>query len=398
MRVVLNAPPGFGKSRLLAKLAASYKPSLVFVRSHVEGFQMARYIREFGEEASLLFGRAALCPFGASTAAQCLSLREGGVCKATSKTLSKYVPDVEAVYEAGVCPYEFFHASARGRRVAVLPLAYLSKVGNVSAVADLFEEVAFVALDEVHNFLSVVPVGDDEFYSRRYCAEEGGLLLCLALPLVGELARRAPRLMAASASVVRHFADIFTYFLSSQYIQVEELPGRENLEVEYIPLEIRYRTRLRPTYVEKVVDVIKRTYEQYRRVVAFFPNKELASYYAAKMDGLPVSDKPLGDIDHVVVTYFGSPLSEGVNLSVKAGVLVGFPFPNVKSRELWLKVRLLDRLGFGGYKYGILFTAVNNVVQAAGRVARGLTEERKHIALVDDRFLQYRRLLPSYLQ
>jgi len=282
--------------------------------------------------------------------------------------------------------------------VAVLPLAYLSKVGNVSAVADLFEEVAFVALDEVHNFLSVVPVGDDEFYSRRYCAEEGGLLLCLALPLVGELARRAPRLMAASASVVRHFADIFTYFLSSQYIQVEELLGQENLEVEYIPLEIRYRTRLRQTYVEKVVDIVKRTYEQYRRVVVFFPNKELASYYAAKMDALPVSEKPLGDIDHIIVTYFGSPLSEGVNLSVKAGVLVGFPFPNIKSRELWLKVRLLDRLGFGGYKYGVLFTAINNVIQAAGRVARRLTEERKYIALVDDRFLQYRRLLPSYLQ
>ena len=43
-----------------------------------------------------------------------------------------------------------------------------------------------------------------------------------------------------------------------------------------------------------------------------------------------MSERPLGDIDHVVVTYYGSPVSEGVNLDVKAGVLVGFPIPDVK--------------------------------------------------------------------
>jgi Rad3-related DNA helicase len=105
---------------------------------------------------------------------------------------------------------------------------------------------------------------------------------------------------------------------------------------------------------------------------------------------LQVSERPLGDIDHVVVTYYGSPVSEGVNLDVKAGVLVGFPIPDVKSRELWLKRRILNRLGFDGYKYAVLFTAVNHVVQAAGRVMRNLAREKKLLLLIDNRFTQYR--------
>ena len=85
-----------------------------------------------------------------------------------------------------------------------------------------------------------------------------------------------------------------------------------------------------------------------------------------------MSERPLGDIDHVVVTYYGSPVSEGVNLDVKAGILVGFPIPDVKSRELWLKKRILNGLGFDGYKYAVLFTAVNHVVYVAEGAFRHL--------------------------
>ncbi|MFN3804049.1 MAG: helicase C-terminal domain-containing protein [Pyrobaculum sp.] len=396
MRAVINAPPGYGKSRLIARLAATRRPAVVFVRSHLEGLQMARYIKEFGRDAGLLFGRKALCPFNARDSVECLKLREH-VCKAVSKRPKALVFDIRELYGEGVCPYEALHVAGRERDVVVLPLAYISKVSNISAIADLFEAIELAAVDEVHNALSVVKVNDWDFYSRRYCVEDGGALYCLALPLVGELLKSVRNLVAASASVLRPFSKIFTYFLNASYVHIGHMPGAENLHVEYIPLEIRYKTRIRREYVERVVREIQRVYEEYRRVAVFLPNRRLASLYLKKLAGLPVSTQPLGDLDHVVVTYYGSPISEGVNLSVRAGVLVGFPFPNVKSRELWLGVKILRRMGFSGYKYGVLFAAVNNVVQAVGRVARDLAVEKKYVLLIDDRFWQFRHLLPSYI-
>jgi Rad3-related DNA helicase len=396
VRYILYAPPGFGKSRLIARLAASRR-SLIFVRSHVEGLQMARYVAEYGGDAGVLFGRRHLCPFKAENWAQCFELRDGGRCKAKSRRAEVLIFDVDELYKMGVCPYEALHVEGRRKGVVVLPLAYLSKVSNISVVADLFEEVEFVALDEAHNLLSTVEVSSEELYSKRYCIGDGGGLTCLILPLVGEVAGRARFLLAASASIIRQFSDIFTYFLRAEYIEIQRLPGEENLDVDYMPLKIRYKTRLKRRYVDAVVDKIRQVFREYKRAVVFLPNKELASLYASKIADLPVSDQPLGDIDHVIVTYYGSPISEGVNLNVRAGVLVGFPIPDIRSRELWKKVEILKRLGFDGYKYGVLFTAVNHVVQAAGRVMRGLDRERKYILLIDDRFAEYKSYLPRYL-
>lgn len=397
MRIVLYSPPGTGKSRAIAEAAARSRRALVFIRSHLEGLQIARYIAEFGGDAALLFGRRSFCPFGAESSLQCLKLRESGVCKAQSRRPLKLVFDVDELYRQGVCPYEALHAAGRRSNVVVLPLAYLSKVSNVSAVADLFEDVDFVALDEAHNLLSMVEVRDDELYSRRYCVDAGGRLMCLALPLVGELMRGARRLVAASASITRRFSYIFTHFLRAEYVEISTLPGVENLEVDLIPLKVRYRTRMTRRCVEAVGEAVRRVFREHRRVVVFLPNKELAEFYASRLGDLPVSERPLGDIDHVVVTYYGSPVSEGVNLDVKAGVLVGFPIPDVRSDELWLEVDVLNRLGFDGYKYAVLFTAVNHVIQAVGRVVRNLAREKKYILLIDDRFVEYRHLLPNYL-
>ncbi|ACB39820.1 helicase C-terminal domain-containing protein [Pyrobaculum neutrophilum] len=397
MRIVVNAPPGYGKSRRIAAVAAGRRKALVFVKSHLEGLQMAKYVEESGGRAGLLFGRRSLCPLGAENAYQCLRLREQGVCKARSGRVEKLIFDVERLYKMGVCPYEAVHVAGRRANVVVLPLAYLSKVSNLAAVADLLEEADLVALDEAHNLLAVIPVRDEELYSRRYCLPGRDAPMCLALPLVGEVVRRARGLIAASASILRRFSSPFTQHLSAQFVEVRRLPGEENLEVDFKPLEFRYRTRMRDAYVEAVAKEVRRLYETYGRVAVFLPNKELASYYMRRLGDVPASDKPLGDIDHVIVTYYGSPVSEGVNLDVKAGVLVGFPIPNIKSRELWLMVEALNRLGYDGYRYAVLFTAVNHVIQAAGRVMRNLQRERKYILLMDDRFTEYKHLLPSYI-
>lgn len=396
MRILLNAPPGYGKSRAIAKIAAQKRRALIFVRSHLEGLQMARYVEEYGGSAGLLFGRKTLCPFGAENLLQCLKLREVGVCRAKSRRLEKPAFDIDEIYKQGACPYEVLHVSGRHTNVIILPIAYISKISNIVAISDLFEEVDFVALDEVHNLLTTVSVQDDELYSKQYCVADE-TPICLALPLIGELVKKTKSLLAASASVLRHFSQIFTYFLNARFVEIEKIPGIENLEIDLIPAKIRYNTRTKSRYVELVTREVKRVYQEYGQVIVFFPNKELAMYYLSKMSDLPVSDQPLGDINHVIVTYYGSPISEGINLNVKAGVFVGFPIPNIKSRELWLKIKILYRLGFNGYKYGILFTAVNHIVQAVGRVLRDLNRERKYILFIDDRYTKYKHLLPRYL-
>ncbi|MEM0369853.1 MAG: helicase C-terminal domain-containing protein [Pyrobaculum sp.] len=397
MRFIIYAPPGVGKSKLLAKLAASLTPSIIFVKSHLEALQTARYVEIFGGRAGLLFGRKSLCPLGAEDKAQCLRLRESGECKARSKRAPRRIYDIVELYKAGVCPYEAFHVVGRNADVFIMPLAYISKVSNVAAVSDLFEEIEFVALDEVHNLLTMVDVEDYEQYSKKYCISDHSTILCLALPLVGEITKKTPRVAAASASVTPYFADIFKYFLNAKYVKIDELPGLENLVVEYLPLRVRYKTRQSRKFIEKISQLIEEIFQQYGRIILFLPNKKLVPLYLKSLRTIPTSEKPLGDIDHVVVTYYGSPISEGVNIDVKAGILLGFPIPDVKSRELWLTVKVLDRLGFSGYKYGILFTAINHVIQAAGRVVRNLTNEKKYIILIDDRFYKYKYLLPNYL-
>ncbi|MBP1449724.1 MAG: hypothetical protein JZD41_06940 [Thermoproteus sp.] len=90
MRVLLYAPPGFGKSRLIAKLAASRGGRIaVFVRSHLEALQLMKYIDKYGSQASLMFGRSSLCVHGARTQGDCLELREKGICKIKYKYINK---------------------------------------------------------------------------------------------------------------------------------------------------------------------------------------------------------------------------------------------------------------------------------------------------------------------
>ncbi|MGC9169387.1 MAG: helicase C-terminal domain-containing protein [Thermoproteus sp.] len=97
-----------------------------------------------------------------------------------------------------------------------------------------------------------------------------------------------------------------------------------------------------------------------------------------------------------MITYFGSPLSEGVNVDADAAILVGFPIPNVTDSWLKAKMQIVDRLGLSGFRYVLLFAAVSNSVQAMGRVMRGLENREKYVAAVDDRFWKYRWAMPRW--
>lgn len=359
----------------------------------MEALQIAKYVKNYGAEPGLLFGRSKLCPVKAQNSAQCLLLRERGTCKVRIKRIAEPIFDVDELYRLGVCPYEQLHARGRQSDVVIMPMAYINKLSHLATILSLFEGIELVAIDEVHNLMELVEVEDPEMYARKYC--EGRH--CLVLPLAAEITR-GRKFVAASASVLPSFAEIFTRFLDAQYIYIDELPGVENLELEVEPLPVRYRNRLKKPIMSVIEEYIRKKHETRRRVIAFFPNKQLAGIYLRLLSDLPVSETPLGDVDHVIVTYYGSPVSEGINIDVNSGILVGFPWPQVKSRELWIKAKILRRIGYSGFHYAVLFPAVSAVIQAVGRVLRNLENRKKNILLIDDRFVTYRKYLPAYLQ
>ncbi|MEM4128960.1 MAG: helicase C-terminal domain-containing protein [Thermoproteus sp.] len=148
-----------------------------------------------------------------------------------------------------------------------------------------------------------------------------------------------------------------------------------------------------------VVDLIREIIQSIfksNKVIVFVPNKELFEYYKRRLKGLPLSDRPLGDLPHIVLTYFGSPLAEGLNIDVDAAVLIGFPLPNIKDPWLKSKMRLIGELGYNGFKYVLLFSAISNSIQAMGRAMRDLEKKEKYIVAVDDRFWRYRWAMPQW--
>ncbi len=393
VRVLLQAPPGYGKSKRLAKIAVELGGRVsFFVRSHMEAFQVYTYVVSYGGTAALMFGRSALCKFGARTSAECMELRERGVCKARYKYLDKKFVKIEDIYEAGVCPYEYLQAVGRQSRVAVLPLSYLESQEYLSSILDVIHDSELVIIDEAHNLLLHDLQVEDEPPSGSICDKE--TRRCLLMPIVGKLLSDKDVLMA-SASITKPFSDIFTNFLSLKYVNKDNT-FFDNLIIDIYPIKIRYVNRKKKYIYEHIKDIIMNIFHNYNKIIVFFPNKEIYEYYKLKLKDIPISDKPLGDIPHVALTYFGSALAEGLNLDVDAAVLVGFPLPDIKDRWLAAKARLLQQFGFNGFKYVFLFAAVSNAVQAMGRAMRDLDKREKYIAAIDDRFWKYKWAMPMW--
>lgn len=393
MRALLQAPPGFGKSRKLAKAAVELGGrSLFFVRSHLEAFQVYSYVASYGGSAALMFGRSALCKFGAKTAAECLELREKGICKARYKYIDRRFSKVEEIYDAGVCPYEYLQALGRQSNITILPISYLESQEYLSSILDLLHDVDLVVVDEAHNLLLHDLSAGEEPPSEAICDVQ--TRRCLLMPLVGKLLGRKNVLMA-SASITKAFSDIFIKFLNINYISRDNI-FFDNLIIDIYPIKIRYSNRMKQATLQHIKEIIMYLFNNYNKIIIFFPNKEIYEYYRAKLKDMPIADQPLGDLPHIILTYFGSSLAEGLNLDVDAAVLVGFPIPNVKDSWLKAKAKLLSRLGFNGFKYVFLFAAVSNAIQAMGRAMRDLEKREKYIAAIDDRFWRYRWAMPKW--
>jgi len=156
---LINAYPGFGKSRLAAKLAAEWRGrALLMTRSRLEAMQLCGYVQEEGvEDAVLMLGREALCPLGAENKAECMSLRIGLRCRARSSTSRIVSCNPLSLYEIGICPYEYSRALSRQSKVVITTHAYLSNFELYSHLVPIAEG-ALVIIDEFHNIVTGMDV------------------------------------------------------------------------------------------------------------------------------------------------------------------------------------------------------------------------------------------------
>ncbi|WP_231818743.1 helicase C-terminal domain-containing protein [Thermoproteus tenax] len=391
----MQAPPGFGKTRILARLAVRTGAKTVFfVRSHGEALQAHRYISELGGRASLAFGRATLCKYGARTLGDCISLRERGICKVKYKYINKIFYNFEEIYKEKICPYEYFQSISRQGNITILPMSYLESQEYLAGVADLIRESELVIIDEFHNVLLNDLTAERDLPSSAYC--DYGLKRCLLMPFLRELIGDRD-LFATTASIPEKFSEIFVNFFSLEYINKDNI-FYENLIIDIFPIKIRYNNRNKNQIINIIYKIVSKIFNDYKKLIIFIPNKSLLSYYKAKFKHLPVSEVPLGDVPQVILTYYNSPLSEGLNIDVDSAVLIGFPFPNITDKWLKIKINFIEKLGYNGFKYVYLFAAVSSAIQAMGRAMRELDRRVKYIAAIDDRFWHYRNYMPDWFK
>lgn len=393
MRILLYAPPGYGKSRLLAKLAAGSDGRVaIFVRSHLEALQLMKYLDKYGATASLMFGRSALCVHGARTLSDCLALRERGICKAKYKYINKKIYDLNKIYEMNICPYEYLHSIGRQSRISIMPMSYLESQFYMSSILDLINDADLVLIDEAHNLLLNDLVVERDVPSATYCDAEAGR--CLLLPILADVLR-GKHLAVASASITPPFSKIFIDFLNLKFIDKDNIIY-DNLIIDIYRIPIRYYTRKKAKVIGAIKAIIGNAFREYKRLAVFLPNKELVEYFKRKLGEYPVTDTPLIGVDHILLTYYRSPISEGVNLDLDAALLIGFPLPDIRDPWVGKKARILNGLGYSGWKYAYLFAAVSGAIQAIGRVMRGLEDRAKYVAAIDDRFWRYRTYMPRW--
>jgi len=374
---VFSAPPGWGKTRALVALGRRRRLA-IFVRSHAEALQTAWYALVEGLRPGVLLGRERLCPLHVRDLAECVEARESGRCRARWRRLPKLPNPGDLVVEAyrlGACPYEALHGSALSDAdVFVAPMAYLFTRGGISAIRGVLNDVDLVAIDEAHNLYMDVR------------SDFGDGVLCVGDRCLGLVALKAlePRdVVLVSASLTRRFLEPLEALGEVRYVEVPWFDDLGNLLVDVYRLRIRFWNREEG----RVISVVS-------RIVAAYPGRRLvvaqSSEYAKSLG------EALGEA--ATVTYFGSPITEGVNVDFDAVILVGFPWPDPGDASTRVRAAIYRRFLGRARKYAYLFPAISMSVQALGRATRGLGRRIKYGVLIDDRYARYMPYMPTWVR
>ena len=160
--VLLNAYPGFGKTKLAIQLCKeilkrnySNTITLILTKSKVETYQIRDFtlMENLHEKTILLLGRDELCPFKARSYTDCMLLRSNNYCKARSRRVCVSVYDYRDLYfEYQVCPYEYVISKLSDKSIIVTVHAYLSNPELYSILLKaLRDKKYYVIIDEYHN-------------------------------------------------------------------------------------------------------------------------------------------------------------------------------------------------------------------------------------------------------
>lgn len=230
---------------------------------------------------------------------------------------------------------------------------------------------------------------------------------------------------SATLTPLRYYMDMLGGDGEADYSVVVPTPfSSEQLEVSISPLSTRYQDRERT--IDRVVEQIGRMAEQRQgNYLVFFPsyaymNEAVERFMTANLGKIEAGSMRAivqatrmpeeeregflaafqADLHETLIGFavMGGIFSEGIDLvgdRLIGVAVVGVGLPQVGLERDIMKA-YFDETGRSGFEYAFLFTGMNKVLQAGGRLIRS-EHDRGSLLLIDDRYLQppYNRLLPQ---
>ena len=344
------------------------------------------------------------------------------------KALQRLNRDWNALHKEQVAPYQAYAAT---------PAKFLNSLNLcITAFGDYFNEHPHAANGELQSFYfeaiqfgRIAELFDEHFLfdiSKRELGSKSLSRLCLRNVVPAGFVR--PRLTAAISAVLfsatlnpRHFyRDLLGLPDTTAWVDVESPFQRSQLDVEIVS-RISTRYTHRQASLAPIVELMARQFEaRPGNYLAFFSSFDYLQQVADLMErshpAVPVwkQSRGMAEAERQAFLERFTPDSQGIGFAVLGGAFgegidlpgarligafiatLGLAQINPVNEQLKQRMSLL----FGaGYDYTYLYPGMQKVVQAAGRVIRGL-DDRGVVVLIDDRFAERKiqQLLPAWWQ
>ncbi|MEN5028747.1 ATP-dependent DNA helicase [Pseudomonas sp. Ps21-P2] len=344
------------------------------------------------------------------------------------KALQRLNRDWNALHKEQVAPYQAYAAT---------PAKFLNSLNLcITAFGDYFNEHPHAANGEMQSFYfeaiqfgRIAELFDEHFLfdiSKRELGSKSLSRLCLRNVVPAGFVR--PRLTAAISAVLfsatlnpRHFyRDLLGLPDTTAWVDVESPFQRSQLDVEIVS-RISTRYTHRQASLAPIVELMAQQFEaRPGNYLAFFSSFDYLQQVAELMErshpAVPVwkQSRGMAEAERQAFLDRFTPASQGIGFAVLGGAFgegidlpgarligafiatLGLAQINPVNEQLKQRMSLL----FGaGYDYTYLYPGMQKVVQAAGRVIRGV-EDRGVVVLIDDRFAERKiqQLLPAWWQ
>ncbi|RDW14952.1 helicase C-terminal domain-containing protein [Oceanobacillus chungangensis] len=271
----------------------------------------------------------------------------------------------------------------------------------------------FVKIAQTYNnqFVTYVEVQKSEVRMKLFCLDPSEQILKTGKGF------KARIFFSATLSPAGYYKDLLGGQPDDYVVSIPSPFARENTEVIIQPLSTRYRDRektMEPMvhFFKKVIDkkpgnflifypsyqYMRNAYEQF---TGHYPNVSTIIQDAG-MSGAE-REEFLAEFDSERTTrlvgfaVLGGIFSEGVDLKgdrLQGVIVVGVGMPQIGFERDIIK-NYFQSVGKNGFDYAYVYSGMNKVLQAGGRLIR-TDSDTGVIALIDDRFLQrkYQALLP----